>query len=1151
MDNNSALVRKTLNNTVKQENDGVTTGEKDRYPPVAISREHIWQQSWARPFDWALRRDIITQLYIIDDLSLKEVERIMREEFQFHATPKMYKDHFRKWGFRKNLSSQFIEDILRRTRQTSATEDKEPIERKSETFDRDLGRRINRYLRTTYLTEHPLWRFGSLRQPIELPHNTRYAEQSTAMTSLPNDSEAYINPWGLSHQATTNQTLNWVTILGMALSSLRQGRVAMGFALLNHCFEKLAGMLEPSIWLIFTTFYAISSLSKSDPILGNMFLRYLENLMSTRKHAFHDLLAVLKQCGADGVSSVFSTVIGDYLIDTLLREFPEKASATRVMLDLVVQGNDLPFQVYSMPAPQATVQKARDIIANKNGAIPIKSLDIVNGHEKHTFVLSLPESPTRYYDIVNEANIRCSLPSPPLTDPGSDDIHEESCDFSLTRNETVIEQILRESPVEMYSDELSVTAQLADLAICFDATADVSEVEEVTEAYRGLKGLFENLSLHSEHTVKPEMVEHRPFSPAIPDRPKTQIPARPSKSPSGVRESKAAAKQKTAVPARPVGRKIAVLQAGFMSDLNKRLQLRPRAPKKDEPKEEEVKEKGKEKAPFPNARKSRARGSQRRAPTKSSSPSTVPIPTERQQTDYVHHLHQDKHLSDVEVDIGHFLRLLPNEIRYDLRLEKVLGNCCWTCIPPDTNTSYPVPLTIANIPVVVPIKTYYPLNAGLMPPDPHPHHISSVKELCDDTVEQILDTFEEATGFYLLVNGMLQIIVPDEFDIYSAVNHYPGRFGGLQVSFIAQTQISTAGEASKRRKTSSTEWGHISAQTQNTMESSTSATPSGSGFGNLMSNSPRPIADQGLSIGSSVRAQVNNGKSKNRSQAKLGLMTEAQNRFYLTLPTHLVTEALIDSKLDWEWPQSGLEEVRLVAGNNNAELGKVARTFDTDARVFPDGFEHDVSLVDVSDLPTTMTGGMKPCVPLEWFSDQEWASLQFNTRSVFLLDDKDRTVKSIGIRLHQFQVGPNSPSYLGREANQQQTVGQGIFVHRQKSKRWSVRELLRRGKNRQDTESELAECKRLVARSILYRVAHDYEAPGGQSGTPVCLLDESDPGMHKGKVVGFTSYMQMVQDVQHYHVEGDQLTKMLQDGRVAFYGAFKVPREMREEHVIV
>ncbi|KAI1861697.1 uncharacterized protein JN550_010767 [Neoarthrinium moseri] len=113
--------------------------------------------------------------------------------------------------------------------------------------------------------------------------------------------------------------------------------------------------------------------------------------------------------------------------------------------------------------------------------------------------------------------------------------------------------------------------------------------------------------------------------PAVPDRLKPQIPARPSKAAAESKESDPAARQKPAVPARPVGGKIAALQAGFMSDLNKRLQLGPQAPKKEEPPAEDVTEE-KEKAPLADARKGRARGPQRRAPTKSSSPSGAAPP---------------------------------------------------------------------------------------------------------------------------------------------------------------------------------------------------------------------------------------------------------------------------------------------------------------------------------------------------------------------------------------------------------------------------------------------------------------------------------------------------------------------------------------------
>jgi hypothetical protein len=102
--------------------------------------------------------------------------------------------------------------------------------------------------------------------------------------------------------------------------------------------------------------------------------------------------------------------------------------------------------------------------------------------------------------------------------------------------------------------------------------------------------------------------------PSIPDRPKPQVPSRPAKPvfPGNNGESKeATAKAKPAVPARPGGSKIAALKAGFLSDLNSRLQLGPQAPPKPQEKAEESPT---EKAPLSDARKGRARGPARRKP---------------------------------------------------------------------------------------------------------------------------------------------------------------------------------------------------------------------------------------------------------------------------------------------------------------------------------------------------------------------------------------------------------------------------------------------------------------------------------------------------------------------------------------------------------
>ncbi|KAI1132914.1 hypothetical protein F5Y10DRAFT_230454 [Nemania abortiva] len=107
--------------------------------------------------------------------------------------------------------------------------------------------------------------------------------------------------------------------------------------------------------------------------------------------------------------------------------------------------------------------------------------------------------------------------------------------------------------------------------------------------------------------------------PTVPNRPKPHVPARPFKPATESKESEGTVKPKPIVPPRPMGSKIAALQAGFMSDLNNRLRLGPQAPKKDAPAAEEAPQE-KEKAPLADARKGRARGPQRRAPTKSHSP---------------------------------------------------------------------------------------------------------------------------------------------------------------------------------------------------------------------------------------------------------------------------------------------------------------------------------------------------------------------------------------------------------------------------------------------------------------------------------------------------------------------------------------------------
>jgi hypothetical protein len=90
-----------------------------------------------------------------------------------------------------------------------------------------------------------------------------------------------------------------------------------------------------------------------------------------------------------------------------------------------------------------------------------------------------------------------------------------------------------------------------------------------------------------------------------------------------------------------------------------------------------------------------------------------------------------------------------------------------------------------------------------------------------------------------------------------------------------------------------------------------------------------------------------------------------------------------------------------------------------------------------------------------------------------------------------------------------------------------------------------------VSRSVLYRVAPDFDSAGGQSGIALYVEGRREDGTAGPGVVGFQSFVQRSGHVQTYDMEGEDLNRRLKRGLVAFYGAFQVPEMMRKEHVIL
>lgn len=247
---------------------------------------------------------------------------------------------------------------------------------------------------------------------------------------------------------------------------------------------------------------------------------------------------------------------------------------------------------------------------------------------------------------------------------------------------------------------------------------------------------------------------------------------------------------------------------------------------------------------------------------------------------------------------------LPEEIRSALVREEPLGEIVWTFVAPSSNPEHDVPLRVDEIPVVVPVLFRYPLRNPLEPPpDPHPKFISPFQTLPGDLAKQIFDLYNEIVGFYLLVNGWLQLIVSDEFDYAYALSHKPNHFGGLKVSYAPARLLATADRSQNYM------FSGRSVQTASGNSSKTLGLPPTVERSEVMGENRPPSTSQPytaipssrsaymddqppLVIGSTVRISMSGVGSTERVSGKIGVKVSMNEQLFYTIPTHLVTETV-------------------------------------------------------------------------------------------------------------------------------------------------------------------------------------------------------------------------------------------------------------------
>jgi hypothetical protein len=462
--------------------------------------------------------------------------------------------------------------------------------------------------------------------------------------------------------------------------------------------------------------------------------------------------------------------------------------------------------------------------------------------------------------------------------------------------------------------------------------------------------------------------------------------------------------------------------------------------------------------------------------------------------------------------------LLPEYWRWDVEYQ--MG--CWTCTPLEPDKPKRYPLTIGRAPVVLPVEYQWPPMGGVNPPpDPRPSTpVDCRAELPIEVVRDLFLTFEGSLGFYILISGLLQIIVPEDFDTTWASSHLPHKYGGLKVCYIPQTV-----EATMLPSTTETTKAQPVLQQQN------------SGLSSIFRQSRASTGSSNsvLKLNDFIEARPKANHRKEKYSGRIGLKVDKGGFKYLVMSTHIITEAILAKshreqlfgrgrgrfdKLDDDWN----EHIDIWAGNE--KIGTIDQSFDKEAEIYPNGFHHDVTLVKPSTA-TSVKDIASPIPGLGWLNSESWSSLRQHTAAVKILGPTEdhRSAKSIKC---------SRPSEI-------LVVGEGIFLNQTAAT----------ANSKSLKDHDMSTWKNLVSRALLYRMYPDFDPPNGYSGTALYADGTREDGSVGPGIVGFQSFVQRSGHVQNYAMEGPALERRLQLGRVAFYGAFEVPEELKRDYTIV
>jgi len=257
---------------------------------------------------------------------------------------------------------------------------------------------------------------------------------------------------------------------------------------------------------------------------------------------------------------------------------------------------------------------------------------------------------------------------------------------------------------------------------------------------------------------------------------------------------------------------------------------------------------------------------------------------------------------------------------------------CWTCTPIDNDIPKSFPLTIAGMPVVLPVEHTWPPMSGVNPPpDPRPSApIDCMTALPLEVIRDLFLTFAGGLGFYVLLNGVLQIIVDEEFNMEWATSHLPHKYGGLKICYIRQTMEPTMTPTTGMLVSKTETIKSRSSQLSSAQSSLSGQSSTNSFFRPSSGRHPSLLVSQ-LQLNDFIEARAKSSHKKDKFAGRIGARVMKNGEPYLVMSSHVITDAILAKshrptifgrnrdrveKLDGDWN----EQVEIWAGNEKVRV---------------------------------------------------------------------------------------------------------------------------------------------------------------------------------------------------------------------------------------